>query len=230
MRARHDVRDQFGLRGIRHRWFEHADDGRRARAETNRLAEDRRIALQRGGPEAMREHRRTRRLRSVVLRVQQPAKHRLETHDVEIVAVDDAGTHLARLAEADHREADGREGPDALQRFHALLKILDFRHRKRGVLDPAAARALSDVDQPAFVAVDQWPEQHAAYDAENGGVGANPEREGQGDSEGDALGAGERAQGVFQIEKECHGVSRDSASDVATLQVWGRIPYPTPPP
>ena len=109
--------------------------GRRERAETNRLTEDRRIALQRGGPEAMREHRRTRRLRSVVLRVQQPAQDRLETHDVEVVAVDHAGAHLARLAEADHREADGRERPDALQRFHALLKVLDFRHGERGVLD-----------------------------------------------------------------------------------------------
>src|SRR6266540_3147914 len=50
---------------------------------------------------------------TIVLRVQEAAEHRLQSHDVEIVAVDDTRADLARLAQADHREADRREGPDA---------------------------------------------------------------------------------------------------------------------
>jgi hypothetical protein len=133
----------------------------------------------------------------------------------------DAGAHLARLAEADHREADGREGPDALQRFHALLKILDFRHRERGVLDPAAARALSDVDQPAFVAVDEWPEQHAAYDAENGGVGANPEREREGDGEGDAFARARERRAYFRSRRNVMASAAILRQTPPALQVSG---------
>ena len=92
---------------------------------------------------------RARRLRPIVLGVQQAAEHRLQPHDVEVVAVDDPCADLARLAEADHREADRGERADALQRLHALLKILDLRHGERGVLDAAAAGALPDVDQAA---------------------------------------------------------------------------------
>ena len=33
----------------------------------------------------------------------------MQTHDVEVVAADDASSNFARFAEADHREADRRE-------------------------------------------------------------------------------------------------------------------------
>ena len=56
MRTGHDVRDDFGLGRIRHRRLEHADDRRGARPETDRLADHRRIALERRRPEAIRQH------------------------------------------------------------------------------------------------------------------------------------------------------------------------------
>ena len=40
-------------------------------------------------------------------------------------------------------------------------------------------RALTDVDQPLLVAVDQRPQQHAADDAEDRGVGADAQRQRQ---------------------------------------------------
>ena len=54
---------------------------------------------------------------------------------------------------------------------------------------PMPGRALPDVDQPVLVAVDERPQQHAADDAEDGGVGADAERQRQDDGEGEALGA-----------------------------------------
>ena len=57
-----------------------------------------------------------------------------------------------------------------------------------------AGRALADVDQPIFVAIDERPQQHAADDAEDGGVGADAERERDDDGEREALGAQQRAQ------------------------------------
>ena len=73
VRAGHDVGDDFGLGGIGHRRFDDADDGGGAIAEPDGLADHRRIALERRGPEAIREHRGTRRLRPVVGRVEQAA-------------------------------------------------------------------------------------------------------------------------------------------------------------
>ena len=69
----------------------------------------RRVALQRRRPEAVRQHRRARGVRTIVGRVEQAAEHRPQAHDVEVRAADDAGTDDARLAEADHREADRGE-------------------------------------------------------------------------------------------------------------------------
>ena len=66
MRAGHDVRDDLGVGRIGDRRLEDADDRRGARTETDRLADDRRIAVERGGPEAVGEHGRARRLRAVV--------------------------------------------------------------------------------------------------------------------------------------------------------------------
>ena len=66
VRARHHVRDDFGFRRIRNRRLEDADDRRRAVAQPHGLADHRRIALQRRGPEAMRQHGGAGGLRSVV--------------------------------------------------------------------------------------------------------------------------------------------------------------------
>ena len=51
VRARHHVRDDLGLGWIGHRRFEDADDGRRCRTETDRLANHCRIAVEHVLPE-----------------------------------------------------------------------------------------------------------------------------------------------------------------------------------
>ena len=66
MRAGHDVGDELGFGRIGHRRFEHADNRRRARVEANRLADHRRIALERRRPEPVGQHRGAGRARPVV--------------------------------------------------------------------------------------------------------------------------------------------------------------------
>ena len=59
---------------------------------------------------------------------------------------------------------------------------------------PDALRALADVNQAVLVAVDERPQQDAPDDAEDGGIGADAERQGDDDRDGQALDAGQRPQ------------------------------------
>ena len=119
MRARDDVRDQLRFGGIRHRRLEHADDRRRAIAQLDLLAEHVLVAVQRLGPEAMRQHRHARRLRAIVGGIDQPAANRLQAHHREERSADDAGADDARFAEADQRELDRREVAELRDRLEA---------------------------------------------------------------------------------------------------------------
>ena len=64
--------------------------------------------------------------------------------------------------------------------------------------------ALADVDQAVLVAVDQRPQQHAADDAEDGGVGADAERQREDDGDGQALDPGQRPQREAEVGDEAH--------------------------
>ena len=121
MRAGDDVGDDFGFRRIRHRRLQHADDRGRARSPSRTVlpitdgslfsAVVQKRYVSTAAPAAFGPSSRM---------VEQSAEHRTQTHHVEVRAADDAGAHLARLAEADHREADGREVAECAERFHAL--------------------------------------------------------------------------------------------------------------
>ena len=74
------------------------------------------------------------------------------------------------------------------------LEVVDLGHRERRVRDADARRALADVDQAILAAIDERPQQHAADDAEDRGVGADAERQRHDNRGGESLGASERAQ------------------------------------
>ena len=200
MRAGHDVRDDLRVGWIGNGWLEDADDRRGARAEADGLADDQRIAIERRRPEMLRENRHARGLWTVVLRVQQTPERRPQSHHVEERAVDDARSHRARLAaQPRHREFDRGEVAERADGGDARLEIVDFRDRERGVLRAEAWRALADVDQPIFVAIDERPEKHAADDAEDRRVGADAERECEDDGGGEALDPEKRADGEANV-------------------------------
>ena len=204
VRARDDVGDDLGLRWVRHRRFENPHDGRRAVAEPYRLAEDRAVALERLAPEAVREHRRPGRRRAIVGRPEQAAVHGPQAHDLEVRAPDDARTHHARLAEANHRELNRGKVAERVERADARAQVLDLRHREDRVLDPPAGRALADIDEPIFIAIDQRPQENPADDAEDGGIGADAERQGDDHCDGQPLDPGERPESKANIGDEAH--------------------------
>ena len=86
-----------------------------------------------------------------------------------------------------------------------------------GVLGADARRALADVDEPVLVAVDERPQQHAADDAEDGGVGADAERQREDDGDGQALDPGERPEGEPEIGEEAHKHSVTRSREVNRL-------------
>ncbi len=178
MRARHHVRDDLGVGRIRHGWLEDANHRGGTRPEPDGLADHRRIALERRGPEPVREDGGARRLGTIVLSVQQPTEHRAQPHHVEERAADDARLDHARLAaEPSQREVDRGEVPKRADRGDVRCDVGDFGNRERRVLGADAGRALADVDEAIFVAIDQRAQQHAPDDAEYRGVGTDAEGE-----------------------------------------------------
>jgi hypothetical protein len=153
----------------------------------------------------MRQHHCSRRVRPVVRRPEQAAGDGMESHHFEVRPADDTGADDARLAKADHRELDHREVTERRQRLHARLQVVDFRDGEVRVFDPGARSALPDVDQPVLVTVDQRPQQDATDDAEDGGVGADAERERDDDGGAQSLGAAERTQCEAEIAREVRG-------------------------
>ncbi len=210
MRAGDDVRDDLGLRGIRDRRFEDADDRRRTISEADRPADNRGVAPERCRPEPIGQHRYAGGVGPVVGRIDQPPAHRTETHHFEVRAADDAGPDDAGLAEPDHRERDRREITKRGQRLDASLEVAQLWYREVGVLDPFAARGLTDVDQPLLVTVRQRPQQDAADDAEDGGVGADAQCERDHHGDGQPLDAAQGPQSVAEVSKQVHGVSVNS--------------------
>ena len=180
MRAGDDVGDDFGVLGIGDARLEDADDGRIAiigAAEANGLADDRRILVKSGRPETVGENDDAGRFGAVVFRSDEAAEHGMKAHHVEKRAADDAAANGTRLTEADHGEVHGREVAERAQGFHALAQVLELGHGKRRVVVADAAGALSDVDQPALVAIDERLEQHSAHQREDGRVRADAERQ-----------------------------------------------------
>ena len=204
MRAGHHVGDDLGFRGIRDRRLEHTNDRHRAVAELDGLADDRFVAVEPGGPEAVGEDRGRRGLRAIVGRIEQPPAHRAEAHHAEVRAADHSGLDDAWVAEADQCEFERREITERANGGDARAKVADLRHREVGVLAAAALRRLPDVDQPLFVVVDERTQQHAAHHAEDRGVGADAERERENDSDGEALDPCQRSKGVANIGQNAH--------------------------
>ena len=92
------------------------------------------------------------------------------------------------------------KSPNSEIDLRSRLEVANLRDREVGVLRADAAGRLTDVDEAVLVAVGERPQQHAADDAENGGVGADAERERQDDGEGQSL---DPDQGPRRVPEIC---------------------------
>jgi hypothetical protein len=88
-----------------------------------------------------------------------------------------------RRAQAHNREIDLRKCAQLLNGFQARAQVFNLGHRECRVHLLQAWRALTDVEQPVFIAIGERAQQHGAHHAEDGGIGANSQsqREGNGD-------------------------------------------------
>src|SRR5258708_32824615 len=156
----------------------------------------------------------------------------MQPHYLEVRSTDDARADLARLAQADHCEANSGEVAERAQSLDACAQILDLGHGEHSVLEVDAARALVDVDKPVLVAVDERPQQDAAYQGEDGGVGADAERQREHYGDRESLGARERADGELYVLPEGHngfGHGSCSLDFVATYAARRSRPSIQPP-
>src|SRR5437879_5872504 len=109
MRAGDDVGDDLGILRIRNGGFQNADDGGRpithgAPAEANGFAEDGRLLPKTRRPETISKNGDADRFGTVILRSDETAEDRVQAHNFEVVAADNARLNHARLAQADHGE------------------------------------------------------------------------------------------------------------------------------
>ncbi len=79
-----DIGDDFGIGRVGNRRLKNADDGGRSLTEANLFADHGGIAFKYRSPEAMGEHGGAGGVRSVIMRVQQPANYWMQAHDLEI--------------------------------------------------------------------------------------------------------------------------------------------------
>ncbi len=120
------------------------------------------------------------------------------------------------------------KSPNSADGLDARLQILDFGDGEGGVFDADAGGALANVDQAVFVAIDERAEEHAADHAEDGGVGADAQRESENHGDRQTLGVRQGAQRNFQIaEKQVELGHRRSTSWLFRIQrsVLGRLLY-----
>ena len=93
-------------------------------------------------------------------------------------------------------------------RFDTVAQIVNLRHGERGVVNAHAARSLADVNQPILVAIDERSQQHATDQAKDGGVGSDPECQGENHGNRKSFGARERTGREFS--RSCTKVSMES--------------------
>src|SRR5262249_16903751 len=125
-----------------------------------------------------------------------------KAHHHEERSADYAAANFPRLAEANQGETDGGEVAEGIEVFDAGPEVLNLRHGPCDVLVSDARRALADIDQPVFIAVDQWFQEHSAHEGEHRSVSADAEGERHDHGEGQPLGAPERVGGHSQITKK----------------------------
>ena len=131
--------------------------------EANGFADDRRILVKSGRPEAVRENYDAGSFRTVVLRSDEAPEHGMKSDYIEIRAANNATSNGTRLAEADHGKVHVGEVAKRAQGFHAGTQVLYLGYGKRSIFLADAGGALSDIDQPVLVAVDKRLEQDSAH-------------------------------------------------------------------
>ena len=206
MRAGHDVGDDLGLRRIRHRRLERrrrsSPSDRRAGSSCRSPSDRSRARSSRSGasapprppPSARRRSRRAAgpapAASPITSKYEPPTTPARTTRGSPRPTIVNSMVEKSPNARHRLRRAPAGRGSPAPRSWRCSL--------------PMPRGALADVDQAILVAVDERPQQHAADDAEDGGVGADAERQRDDDGDRQALDPGQRSERVAEVGEEAH--------------------------
>ena len=184
----------------------YADDLARRAVDDQRPADGRGIAAEAAQPEAVAEEHGLRSARRVVRAAEQAPDQRPRPQERQDAVGDLDHLHLLRLRQPGHRRLVVVPHA-AVGEGLALLAVGEVE--RWPLVDPVPAetrRGVPDPDQAVRLRVRQRLQEHAADDAEDGGVGADPDRQGDDGDGGEQRCASEAADGVAELAGDrAHG-------------------------
>ena len=179
-----------------------ADDCHRRAVDRHHLVQDGRVAGEAPLPEPMAQYRHRVRARRPIVIVGEPAaERRLHAQDGKRVARDELRLDALGLATIGERRRRRRARHQAAEGVVAIAKIPIHRMREGTLVRRPAAEGAGAVElhQLARILDRQQPQQHLIHQREDGGVGADPQRQRQHDDDREGGRAGQRADGVAEI-------------------------------
>src|SRR5882757_10668153 len=110
MGAGDDVGNELGFDRIGHRRFQDPYDDRGTSsfetAKADGLSNEAGIGVERAAPELVGKHGSAGRIWTIVVGREQASEYGVQSHDVEVVAIDDTGMDFARRSQAHDGEVD----------------------------------------------------------------------------------------------------------------------------
>ncbi len=185
---------------------QHAHDDERLSVDSHGASDGVGVAAEPVPPEAVTEDRHVRRIGAVVALLEEAARRRRGSQDLERV-----GRHarpLEPFGGAVAREACAPIGVrrEARQRARAASVVQKLRQRERCVRVVGPHRG--DPDQPFGRGERQRPDEHGVHDRENGGRRPDGERERQDDGQRESRVADLLAERYAEIVHDAHGDPR----------------------
>ena len=207
-RERHQERDvarrKVEVRG------QHADDAVGAAVEADVAADDRLVPAESRAPERVREYRELVRFRLRLLFREAPAEERLAAERGEEGRRDRQGAKLLRLSSFRKRGRPSGKERRVLDRRRLRLAVQIVGDRHARLREPNQRIRVPHEDQPLRVRVRQRPEQNLVQEAENGGIGANSQRQRHHGHQGEDRLLAQRADGIAKV---LHGALDESAAE-----------------
>ena len=150
---------------------------------------------------------------SVLLAQEQTAELRPSAHDLEEIGANGACDDRLRVAAAGKRELSEPIDRDPLEEPRVALPVVEVCRRDGKPLQSRERALRWNVKQPhepARFVERQRTQQHGVDDAENGGVGADADREDGHDRDQKRRRANEHPERVAKVggERAQHGISR----------------------
>ncbi len=176
-----------------------ADDASRCAVDRDRSADHRLVAGKSALPDLAREHRDVFGTGQRVLSCELASANRRDTEDRHQLRGDDGGIHTARLIRRSKVDRSRSVGADLLKRSVALGELDELRRRNPELVEAKRGELARDEDQALGRRVRQRLEDDAVDDAEDRGVGANPERQRQNRHGGVARALAQAAKGIHEI-------------------------------